>query len=203
MPGFDEATKEIARKIAHHGYTAIMPDLHFREGKGSSEANSASVREAGGMPDDRTLGDVEGAAAYLRTLPTHNGKIGVIGYCSGGRCNASVNKLCSRSQRSASICEPMAQGASCSALASSRLSQAREKAQSRFTVISETSDETPPEFHSLVFDPLSVKDGEYVNVRMVAEDDLPRRRRRRKSGRRYGGRPGSRQTGQCWRCPGR
>ncbi|MBN1685445.1 MAG: dienelactone hydrolase family protein [Spirochaetales bacterium] len=85
MPGYDEATKEIARKLAHHGYAAIMPDLHFREGKGNPEANSASVREAGGMPDDRTLGDVDGAAAYLRTLPYHNGKIGIIGYCSGGR----------------------------------------------------------------------------------------------------------------------
>lgn len=85
MPGYDEATKEIARKFAHHGYAALMPNLHFREGKGSPEANSASVREAGGMPDDRTLGDVDAAAAYLRTLPYHNGKIGVIGYCSGGR----------------------------------------------------------------------------------------------------------------------
>ena len=85
MPGYDEATKEIARKLAHHQYMAIMPNLHFREGKGSPEANSASVREAGGMPDDRTLGDVEAAAAYLRTLPFHNGKIGIIGYCSGGR----------------------------------------------------------------------------------------------------------------------
>ena len=85
MPGFDEATKEIARKFAHHGYAAIMPNLHFREGKESPEANSASVREAGGMPDDRSLGDIQGAAAYLRTLPYHNGKVGVIGYCSGGR----------------------------------------------------------------------------------------------------------------------
>ena len=85
MPGYDESTKEITRKFAYHGYAAIMPDLHFREGKGSPEANSDSVREAGGMPDDRTLGDVEAASAYLRTLPYHNGKIGVIGYCSGGR----------------------------------------------------------------------------------------------------------------------
>lgn len=85
MPGCDEATKEITRKFPHHGYAAIMPDLHFREGKGSSEANSASVKAAGGMPDDRTLGDVEGAIAYLRSLPYHNGKAGVIGYCSGGR----------------------------------------------------------------------------------------------------------------------
>src|SRR3972149_989610 len=85
MPGCDEATKEITRKFAHHGYVAIMPDLHFREGKATPEANSASVRASGGMPDDRTMGDVEGAMAYLRTLPYLNGKVGVIGYCSGGR----------------------------------------------------------------------------------------------------------------------
>ena len=85
MPGWDASTKEITRKFAHHGYAAIMPNLHFREGKGSPEANSASVREAGGMPDDWCIGDVEGAIAYLRSLPYHNGKTGVIGYCSGGR----------------------------------------------------------------------------------------------------------------------
>ena len=85
MPGWDEATKEIARKFAHHGYTAISPNLHFREGKGTPEENSASIRAAGGMPDERTMGDVEGAIAYLRTLPYLNGKVGIIGYCSGGR----------------------------------------------------------------------------------------------------------------------
>jgi carboxymethylenebutenolidase len=85
MPGWDEATKEIARKFAHHGYTAISPNLHFREGKATPEENSASVRAAGGMPDDRTMGDVAGAIAYLHTLPYLNGKIGIIGFCSGGR----------------------------------------------------------------------------------------------------------------------
>jgi carboxymethylenebutenolidase len=85
MPGWDEATKEIARKFAHHGYTAICPNLHFREGKGTPEENSASVRAAGGMPDNRTMGDVEGAIRYLRALPYLNGKVGIIGYCSGGR----------------------------------------------------------------------------------------------------------------------
>jgi len=51
MPGWDEASKEIVRKFAYQGYAAISPNLHFREGKGSPEANSASVRGAGGMPD--------------------------------------------------------------------------------------------------------------------------------------------------------
>ena len=85
MPGWDEATKEITRKFAMHGYAAVCPNLHYREGPGSSDDVAAVVRAAGGVPDDRCVGDVEGAAIYLRSLPYHNGKVGVIGYCSGGR----------------------------------------------------------------------------------------------------------------------
>ena len=85
MPGWDEAHKEIGRHFAHHGYVAIVPNLHFREGKATPEENSASIRAAGGMPDDRTMGDVQGAIDYLRALPYVSSKVGVIGYCSGGR----------------------------------------------------------------------------------------------------------------------
>ena len=84
-PGWDEATKEITRKFAHHGYAAICPNLHFREGPGSPDDLAAAVRAAGGVPDDRCMGDIEGSMSYLRTLPYHNGKIGIIGFCSGGR----------------------------------------------------------------------------------------------------------------------
>ena len=85
MPGWDGPTKEIARRFAHEGYVAISPNLHFREGKATPEENSASIRAKGGMPDARTMGDVQGAITYLRELPYLNGKVGVIGYCSGGR----------------------------------------------------------------------------------------------------------------------
>ncbi|MBI4329358.1 MAG: dienelactone hydrolase family protein [Chloroflexi bacterium] len=85
MPGWDEATKEITRKLAHHGYIAIDPNLYSREGLGDPEAAAAAARAAGGVPDDRCIGDVEGAARFLRSLPFSNGKVGVIGYCSGGR----------------------------------------------------------------------------------------------------------------------
>ena len=37
------------------------------------------------VPDERIVGEVAGAAAYLRGLSNSNGKIGVIGHCSGGR----------------------------------------------------------------------------------------------------------------------
>jgi carboxymethylenebutenolidase len=85
MPGWDEPTIEITRRFAQHGYTAICPNLQFREGKATPEANSASVREAGGMPDDRCMGDLEGAIRHLRAMRELNGKVGIIGYCSGGR----------------------------------------------------------------------------------------------------------------------
>lgn len=85
MPGWDSGTLEITRKFAFSGYAAICPDLHFREGKGNAGENAISVRDAGGMPDDRTMGDVAGAIRYLQTVGNFNGKVGIIGYCSGGR----------------------------------------------------------------------------------------------------------------------
>jgi len=86
MPGYDSATKEITRKFAAHGYGAIMPNLYFREAPGASPDDAAATARAkGGVPDERLVGDVAGAADYLRSLSACNGKIGVIGYCSGGR----------------------------------------------------------------------------------------------------------------------
>jgi carboxymethylenebutenolidase len=86
MPGYDEATKEMTRKFAAHGYLALCPNLFYREAPGASPDDaSATVRAAGGVPDERLVGDVAGAAAYLRSFPSANGKVGVIGHCSGGR----------------------------------------------------------------------------------------------------------------------
>ena len=86
MPGYDEATKEIARRFAHHRYIAICPNLYTREAPGASPDDAAAAaRAAGGVPDDRLLGDVGGAVDYIRSLPSSNGRVGTIGYCSGGR----------------------------------------------------------------------------------------------------------------------
>jgi carboxymethylenebutenolidase len=86
MPGYDAATKEIVRRFAVHGYNALCPNLYSREAPGADPDDAAAaVRAAGGVPDDRLVGDVDGAARYLRALDGANGKIGVIGYCSGGR----------------------------------------------------------------------------------------------------------------------
>jgi carboxymethylenebutenolidase len=86
MPGYDTSTKEIVRKFAANGYAALMPNLYYRDAPGASPDDAAATARAnGGVPDDRLVGDVAGAAGYLRALPGSNGKVGVIGYCSGGR----------------------------------------------------------------------------------------------------------------------
>ena len=85
MPGWDEWICEATRKLAHHGFATIAPHLYFREGPGSPDDVGARVRAAGGASDDQVVGDARAAAAWLRAQPHSNGKVGVIGYCSGGR----------------------------------------------------------------------------------------------------------------------
>ena len=86
MPGYDSGTKEITRTFATHGYNAICPNLYTREAPGASPDDAAAAARAqGGVPDERLVGDVDGAVKYLRALTNSNGKAGVIGYCSGGR----------------------------------------------------------------------------------------------------------------------
>jgi carboxymethylenebutenolidase len=86
MPGYDRATKEMVRRFAELGYDAICPNLYWREAPGAAPDDAAATARAqGGVRDEQLVGDVAGAAAYLRSLPTSNGKVGVIGYCSGGR----------------------------------------------------------------------------------------------------------------------
>ena len=78
MPGWDEATKAIAQRFAHHGYAALLPNLHFREGKATAEENSASIRAAGGMPKYKFLGNkiltwLENRITGMRLSEFHSG----------------------------------------------------------------------------------------------------------------------------------
>ena len=85
MPGWDDWYKDITCKFARLGYATISPNLYFRAGHGTPEDVAAKVRAKGGVPDDQVIGDIEGAAKYLRAFPAGNGKIGLFGTCSGGR----------------------------------------------------------------------------------------------------------------------
>src|SRR5487761_2690375 len=85
LPGWDEFYQETAERLARHGFDVIAPDFYCRYGHGTPDDVTAKVRADGGVHDDSVIADCEAAQAWLRALPTHNGKIGVTGSCSGGR----------------------------------------------------------------------------------------------------------------------
>lgn len=84
-PGWDEWYKETTRRLAHHGYASICPDLYFRFGHGAPDDVAARVRAEGDVSDDQVVGDGLGCVAFLRASPILNGKVGLMGTCSGGR----------------------------------------------------------------------------------------------------------------------
>ena len=85
MPGWDEFCIEATRKLAHHGFLAVDPNLYFRAGPGSPDDQAAKARAQGGVADDQVVGDVKGCMDFLRAQPQSNGKVAVMGFCSGGR----------------------------------------------------------------------------------------------------------------------
>jgi carboxymethylenebutenolidase len=85
MPGWDEINREVARRLTQRGYAVICPDIYGRFGQGLPADIATKAREAGGVYDVSVIGDCEGALAYLKSQPYSNGKVGVIGMCSGGR----------------------------------------------------------------------------------------------------------------------
>jgi carboxymethylenebutenolidase len=86
MPGYDWSTKEMVRRFGAHEYLAIMPNLHYHDAPGAAPDDAAAAsRAAGGVPDDRLVADVAGAIEYVKGLDGWNGKVAVIGHCSGGR----------------------------------------------------------------------------------------------------------------------
>ncbi len=88
LPGWSELYIETTRRFAHHGYMAICANLYEREG-GGSDGNpddvAAKVRAEGGIADSQMVGDTEAAVKWMRAQPENNGKVGLIGSCSGGR----------------------------------------------------------------------------------------------------------------------
>ncbi|HET7531342.1 MAG TPA: dienelactone hydrolase family protein [Mycobacteriales bacterium] len=86
LPGYDRETKEFVRRAADAGYDALCPNLYSRVGRDVAPDDAAAqVRAEGGVPDGQVMGDVRACVEHLRSLPTSNGKVAVIGHCSGGR----------------------------------------------------------------------------------------------------------------------
>lgn len=76
---------DLARRFAAAGYNAIAPNLYTRTGSPDPKDFPSVFTAMFGKPDAETVADLDAAAAHLRSLDDSNGKVGVIGFCSGGR----------------------------------------------------------------------------------------------------------------------
>ena len=86
--GYEEHMKDMARRYAALGYAAIVPALYSRDGFLAvvDHSDMDHAREALNVrPNDQTVGDLSGGLDFLGASPHVSDRIGVVGFCSGGR----------------------------------------------------------------------------------------------------------------------
>lgn len=84
--GLNDHIRDVCNRFANIGYVALGVDLYTREG-GPPPAGDmqAILGRLFAMSDATILGDLEGAADYLRSREDVGEKLGCIGFCMGGR----------------------------------------------------------------------------------------------------------------------
>lgn len=85
--GMHEYQKDICRRLARLGYTAITADPYFRFGDLSKLTEVREVvAQASKLDDTQMLADLDGVVAFLEKHPKVNAsKLGITGMCRGGR----------------------------------------------------------------------------------------------------------------------
>ena len=85
MPGWDEWCRETSRRFTEHGFAVMCPDIYQDYGFGKPTEVSGKMREQGMVSDASVMADAKGCLDFLKSQQQSNGKVGVIGMCSGGR----------------------------------------------------------------------------------------------------------------------
>ncbi len=89
--GINDNIRTVCDLLAAAGYAAVAPDLFWRQEPGvvlepAVESDRARATELmKGLDQQRAVEDVLAAAAMLRTAAGASGRIGVVGYCLGGK----------------------------------------------------------------------------------------------------------------------
>ncbi len=85
--GVHEHIADVCRRLAHAGYLAIAPELFVRQGNAGAYTEAAKliaevVSKAG---DAQVMGDLDATVAWAATQGGDTGKLGITGFCWGGR----------------------------------------------------------------------------------------------------------------------
>ncbi len=85
--GLHEWIRDVTRRFAHAGYHAIAPDLFQRQGDPTTAPDIQTLfREiVSKVPDSHVMADLDAAAAFAATRGGDAARLGVTGFCWGGR----------------------------------------------------------------------------------------------------------------------
>ncbi|MDP1692291.1 MAG: dienelactone hydrolase family protein [Burkholderiaceae bacterium] len=85
--GVHEHIADVARRFAKLGYFAIAPELFVRQGDAGSYGEIAELvaEVVNQVPDAQVMADLDACVAWAKTQGADTGKLGVTGFCWGGR----------------------------------------------------------------------------------------------------------------------
>lgn len=81
--GLQPHLKDVARRAAVAGFLAVAPDFQSQVG-GTPDDPDEAVEKTRALDMAKVTGDAVAAAAYARSRPDCNGKVGSVGFCWGG-----------------------------------------------------------------------------------------------------------------------
>ena len=92
--GLNAHIEDVARRLAGEGYVALAPDLYWRGGTGRVvryDQLPEAIALMQSLRDDQVVADVGAAIAHLERQPfVRAGRIGITGFCMGGRVSFLV-----------------------------------------------------------------------------------------------------------------
>lgn len=85
MYGLDDEMKELADAYAEDGFLVSVPDVFWRQSPGPTTDFDAAFERWQNFGFETGVSDIEDVIGHLRRHPRHDGKVGVLGFCFGGR----------------------------------------------------------------------------------------------------------------------
>jgi carboxymethylenebutenolidase len=85
--GLHEYIKDVTRRLAKLGAFAVAPDYYFRKGEDLTKITEIPklMPIVNSKPDAELLADLDATAAWAKAQGGDTGKLGIMGYCRGGR----------------------------------------------------------------------------------------------------------------------
>lgn len=85
--GVNDHIRDVTRRFAAEGYHAVAPALFHRAGGGTAPYGEFDkvIPLFKGLTDDGILADVDAAVAHLASAGFAPDRIGIVGFCMGGR----------------------------------------------------------------------------------------------------------------------